>query len=92
MTRAACEWLLDRKIKALGVDFPQDYPIRGLLTGQKAPMSEFVTHDVLLRAGVILIEYLCNLAALESERTTLFALPLKLPGADGAPARVIAVQ
>jgi kynurenine formamidase len=41
---------------------------------------------------VILIEYLCNLAALESERTQLFALPLKLPDADGAPARVIAWQ
>jgi arylformamidase len=92
MTRAACEWLLAKDIKALGVDFPQDYPIRGLLTGETAPISAFVTHDVLLRAGVILIEYLCNLAALESERTQLFALPLKLPDADGAPARVIAWQ
>jgi kynurenine formamidase len=90
MTREACTWLLDKSIKALGVDFPQDYPIRGLLTGQTAPISEFVTHDVLLRAGVILIEYLCNLGALETERTMLFALPLKLPEADGAPARVIA--
>ncbi len=90
MTREACIWLLENGIKALGVDFPQDYPIRGLLTGETAPITEFVTHDVLLRAGVILIEYLCNLAALETERTTLFALPLKLPEADGAPARVIA--
>jgi kynurenine formamidase len=90
MTREACTWLLDKDIKALGVDFPQDYPIRGLLTGQTAPIAEFVTHDVLLRQGVILIEYLCNLAALGSARTMLFALPLKLPEADGAPARVIA--
>ncbi|MDH3595983.1 MAG: cyclase family protein [Rhodospirillales bacterium] len=90
MTREACTWLLEKGIKALGVDFPQDYPIRGLLNGETAPISEFVTHDVLLRCGVILIEYLCNLAALETERTMLFALPLKLPEADGAPARVIA--
>ena len=38
----------------------------------------------------IQIEYLCNLGALQGPRTTLFALPLKVPGADGAPARVIA--
>jgi kynurenine formamidase len=92
MTRKACTWLLDRGIKALGVDFPQDYPIRGLLTGETAPISDFVTHDVLLRGGVILIEYLCNLAALDTQRTFVFALPLKLPEADGAPARVVAWQ
>ena len=90
LTREACDWLLARDIKALGVDFPQDYPIRGLLAGKTAPMSDFVSHDVLLRAGVILFEYLCNLEALTAARTTLFALPLKVPDADGAPARVIA--
>ncbi len=92
LTREACTWLLDQDIKALGVDFPQDYPIRGLLTGETAPISEFVSHDVLLSGGVILIEYLCNLAALETARTFVFALPLKVPEADGAPARVIAWQ
>ncbi len=59
LSAAACRWLLARGIKALGVDFPQDYPIRLLLEGA---------------------------------RTTLFALPLKVPGADGAPARVIAYE
>ena len=92
MTREACEWLRGKEIKALAVDFPQDYPIRGLLTGETAPITDFVTHDVLLRNGIVLIEYLCNLAALASPRTTLFALPLKLPDSDGAPARVIAVE
>lgn len=92
MTREACDWLLAKEIKALAVDFPQDYPIRGLLGGKTAPMSDFVTHDVLLRNGVVLIEYVCNLAAVSAPRTTLFALPLKLPDSDGAPARVIAVE
>ena len=91
MTRPACEWLLGRNIKAIGYDFPQDYPIRELLKQKVAPISEFVTHDVLLRAGVIMIEYLCNLKALKGLYTTLYALPLKVLDADGAPARVIAV-
>ena len=92
LSAAACRWLLARGIKALGVDFPQDYPIRLLLEGKRAPIAEFVSHDILLRNGVILIEYLCNLGALPGPRTTLFALPLKVPGADGAPARVIAYE
>jgi kynurenine formamidase len=92
LSAAACRWLLARGIKALGVDFPQDYPIRLLLEGKRAPITEFVSHDILLRNGIILIEYLCNLGALPGPRTTLFALPLKVPGADGAPARVIAYE
>jgi kynurenine formamidase len=50
-----------------------------------------VTHDVLLRNGVILIEYLANTVALTEPRTFLCCLPLKVPAADGAPARVIAL-
>ncbi|MCZ6679341.1 MAG: cyclase family protein [Candidatus Poribacteria bacterium] len=92
MTRPACEWLLSRQIKAVGYDFPQDYPIRKLLEQEVSPISEFVTHDVLLRNGVIMIEYLCNLYELTAPYTQLYALPLKILDADGAPARVIAVQ
>jgi kynurenine formamidase len=92
LSAEACRWLLGREIKALGVDFPQDYPIRELLDGKQAPITEFVSHDILLRNGIILIEYLTNLGALAGPRTTLFALPLKIPNADGAPARVIAYE
>ena len=91
LDRGACEWLLARSIRALGVDFPQDYPIRGLLSGKTASMDAFVSHDVLLRNGVILIEYLCNLASIEASRVEFVALPLKLPNADGAPARAVAL-
>ena len=92
MTRPACEWLLSRQIKAVGYDFPQDYPIRKLLDKEVAPISDFVTHDVLLRNGVIMIEYLCNLRQLTTPYTQLYALPLKILESDGAPARVIALQ
>jgi kynurenine formamidase len=92
LSRSACEWLLDNKIKALMPDFPQDYPIRGLLDGRKAPLSDMVSHDVLLRNGVILIEYTANMGALKGDRTTIYALPIKVPESDGCPARVIAVE
>lgn len=91
LTRDAAEWLLARKIKALAVDFPQDRAIRDLLDGIVRPIEQHVTHDVLLSNGVILIEYLCNTLALEEPRLLLCCLPLKLPEADGAPARVVAL-
>ena len=92
MTREASQWLLERGIKAIGYDFPQDYPIRLLLKGERRPFEEHVTHDVLLRNGVTMIEYLANTVALSFPRTFLCALPLKVPACDGAPARVIALE
>lgn len=92
MTRDACAWLLDRGIKALAPDFPQDFPIRGLLDGQRPDKADFVSHDVLLRNGVILIEYTCNHGRIARDRTTVYALPLRIPDSDGCPARVIAVE
>ena len=92
LTREACEWLLVRKPAAVGFDFPQDKPIRNLLSGETAPIEDFVSHDVLLRNGVPLIEYVCNLGAISQARPEVCALPIRLPDADGAPARVIAIE
>ncbi|MEL6997970.1 MAG: cyclase family protein [Pseudomonadota bacterium] len=92
LTRDAAEWLLERQPTACAFDFPQDYTIRLLLDGEVRPIPEHVTHDVLLRNDVTLIEYLVNTAALTGDRTFLIALPINVPWADGAPARVIAVD
>ncbi|MEM7021124.1 MAG: cyclase family protein [Pseudomonadota bacterium] len=92
MTRDAAVWLLARQPRAVGFDFPQDYAIRLLLKGESRPLEENVTHDVLLANGIILIEYLSNTAALAGPRTFLCCLPLKVPHADGAPARVVAFE
>jgi kynurenine formamidase len=37
-----------------------------------------------------LIEYLCNVASIGADRAVVHALPIRIPQADGAPARVIA--
>ena len=92
MTREGSQWLLEQQIKAIAYDFPQDYPIRTFLTGETRPFEEHVTHDILLRNGVIMIEYLCNTVQLTGKRTFLMALPLKIANADGAPARVVALD
>lgn len=90
LTREACDWLLARQPAVVGFDFPQDYPIRGLLGGEQPSMEDFVSHDVILRRGIPMIEYLCNLGAVRQARAEVCALPLKVLDADGAPARVVA--
>ncbi len=92
LTREAALWLKDRKPTALAFDFPQDYPIRLLLDDKHVPFDQHVTHDICLRAGITLIEYVVNTSALKNPRTFLCAAPLKLPNADGSPARIFAIE
>lgn len=92
LTRDAAESLKAAGIGAIAYDFPQDYAIRLLLKGEVRPIEEHVTHDILLRAGVHMIEYLTNTAELRERRVLLSAAPLKVEGGDGAPARVYAIE
>ena len=62
-----------------------------MMHGKSAPIEEFVTHDTLLRNGVIMIEYLCNLGRVPGPRAFVVALPLKIPNSDGAHIRVVAL-
>jgi arylformamidase len=74
------EWLVAHGIKLVGVDYLS-----------VAPFSDSVpTHEILLRAGVIALEGL-NLSQIPRGFYDLYCLPLKLAGADGAPARAILV-
>ncbi len=90
MSRPAAEWLLARGPSSVAFDFPQDYTIRLAMQGDMRPIAEHVTHDVLLRNNVTLVEYLCNVRAVSGPHVQLAALPVNLPASDGAPARVIA--
>ncbi len=91
--RSACEWVLERGIKVVGFDFPNDYVVRELFGGERVPrVEEFPCHDIILRAGVVMIEYMCNLHSLSRERVMLYALPMKIEGGAGAAARVIAIE
>lgn len=92
MSREASRVVAALGPKAVAFDFPQDYTIRLSLDGICPPMPQHVTHDEILRHGITLIEYLIDTADIPGPRTFLCALPLKIPGADGAPARVVAID
>jgi kynurenine formamidase len=49
-------------------------------------------HKILFEGGVIVVEGLANLASLSKPKVTFIALPLKVAGGDGAPARAVAVE
>ena len=92
LTREAALWLKDTGIRTIAYDFPQDWCIRLSLKGEKRPLADHVTHDVLLRAGVHMIEYVANTAEITEPEVFLSAAPLKIPGSDGAPARVYCIE
>jgi arylformamidase len=73
-------FLIERGIKLVGVDYLSVAPFKNV-----AP-----THKILLSAGVIIVEGI-NLHNVPQGRYNFFCLPLKIKGADGAPARAILV-
>ena len=81
----AAELLLERGVKLLALDVPSPdaIPTEG---------SDSPNHKRLMGAGVILVEYLSNTSALTSGVVYLVVLPLAVVGADGAPARCVALE
>jgi len=76
----AAEYLVKRGVKLIGIDYFSVAPY-----GDSVP-----THQILLRAGIVILEGL-DLSEVGQGRYTLHCLPLKIAGADGAPARAILV-
>jgi arylformamidase len=75
------EWLVRHGIRLVGVDYLS-----------VAPFSDsFPTHTILLKAGVVIVEGL-QLSQVSDGAYQLYCLPLKLLGADGAPARAILID
>jgi arylformamidase len=78
LTENTGDWLVSRGVRLIGTDY---------LSIQRFSDSNRV-HKVLLGAGVVILEGL-DLSAVNAGRYELLCLPLKLMGADGAPARAV---
>jgi arylformamidase len=76
----AAQDLVDRGVKLVGIDYLSIAPYH----------QGLITHQILLKAGVVILEGL-DLSAVTPGRYTLYCLPLKLAGCDGAPARAILI-
>lgn len=74
------QYLVDRGVKLVGVDYLSIAPYTDIV----AP------HEILLGAGIVVVEGL-NLSDVTQGRYTLYCLPMKVAGAEGAPARAILI-
>lgn len=86
LSKAACEWLVKKKIDLLGFDCPQpDNPLNSF--GSK---NDAENHKILLKNNIIIVEYLINLRKIKRKKFQLFVCPLKIKNGDGAPSRCFA--
>jgi kynurenine formamidase len=79
------EWLAERRIALLGVEAPA---VAGITDKEELT----TVHQTLLGAGIVIVESLANLDALQKEEVTFISLPLKIEGGDGSPVRAIAIE
>jgi len=81
LTKEAAEHLVSKRIRALGLDTLTD-----------KDWVNWPIHKTLLGNNILIVEYLKNLAETKGKKVTFVALPLKIRGGDGSPARVIAIE
>lgn len=81
LTKEGASYLRDIKIRGVGTD----------ALGIERSQPNHETHKILLGNGVIIIEGL-RLANIKEGEYMMHALPLKIKGGDGAPARVVLAE
>lgn len=77
----AAEMLVEIGVQLIGIDYLSVAPYK-----KSRP-----THEALLKAGIIILEGI-DLSQVPGGEYELYCLPLKLGGADGAPARAILIK
>lgn len=78
---SGAQYLADLQVGLVGVDYLSVSPFK-----KSRP-----THEALLKAGMVILEGL-DLHAIPAGTYQLLALPLKLAGCDGSPARALLVE
>lgn len=86
LSEQAARYLARKRVNAVAIDCPSIDP---------GANGRFTAHNILLSCNILVVENLCNLNRVTSSRSsvtfTLIISPLKLGGATGSPARVLAI-
>jgi arylformamidase len=77
-------WCVDQQVKLLGVEPPSVTDVNNL-----AEVTHI--HQILLGAGIVIVEGLTNLDQLHDGEVWFVAAPLKVARGDGGPCRAFAV-
>lgn len=78
-------WFVSKGINMLAVETPSIADVMDMEEVTKI-------HEILLGGDIIIVEGLTNLDSVSKRKVKLIALPLKIKGGDGAPARVIVIE
>jgi kynurenine formamidase len=79
----AARYLAGKKVNAVGIDGPSI---------DAGADGKFTAHNILLPRNILVVENLCNVGKITTNRFTLVLCPLKLCGATGSPARALAIM
>jgi kynurenine formamidase len=82
ISREAAQYLASRRIDAVGLDTP---------SLDHGPSTDFIAHRILSDANIYGLENVANLDRLPATGATVIALPMKIKGGSGAPARIVAI-
>lgn len=85
ISSALADWCVDREVALLGTEAPSVADVNHL------PEVTDI-HQRLFRGGITIVEGLVNLEAISTPKVFLLAMPLRIAGGDGAPARVMAIE
>lgn len=88
LTGDGAQWLVNKGVKSVVYDFPEEEIIRNEMWHGK----DGVVHHTILGADIYNIEYVINLARISRPFVGLIATPLPLVQLDGSPARVLAFE
>jgi len=75
-------WIVNRGIRLIGIDY---------LSIGSYNKDGLITHRILLEAEIVVLEGL-NLYGIDPRIYELICLPLKIVGAEGAPARAVLIR
>jgi len=78
----AVDWLIERKIRAIGLDTPSI---------DHGPSTTFAAHVALFEHNVPAFENVAHLDELPARGFTVIALPAKIGGGSGGPLRIVAL-
>lgn len=82
LSEQAARYLAKKKVNAVAIDGPS------IDAGKD---KKFTAHRILLTRSILIVENLCNVSKISTNRFTLVLSPLKLGGATGSPARALAL-
>jgi len=89
VARDGAEYLLERKIKMVGVDdtvFPEDPRVLG------KEIEKYYLHDLMLSNEIPVIEALSGLDRLRKTRFLFFGFPAAMGGLESFPIRAVAIE